>query len=66
MHVMDKRNKYPMSMEWGLNAKANRFKHLTSPSARERRLKKEDPNSRWTKKKSLKSNSNQDQDQIIF
>ena len=53
-------------MEWGLNAKANRSKDLKTPSARERRLKKEDPNSRWTKKKSLKSNSNQDQDQIIF
>ena len=53
-------------MSMGLNAKANRFKHSTSPSARERRLKKEDPNSRWTKKKSLKSNSNQDQDQIIY
>lgn len=54
MHVMDKRNKYPMLMERSLNAKANRSKHLKTPSARERKIKKRRPKFKMDKQKVIK------------
>ena len=41
-------------MSMGLNAKANRFKHLTSPSARERKIKKRRPKFKMDKQKVIK------------